>query len=204
MNDCKKTAELFTGHATPDALRVVRVRRNHRIDENTDVVDVREEDVTLTLPDNPKPGQTVRVLASSEGAVSVRGGCHPISGIAPVEDADDDDDDDDDDREGCGCSDRDNTTTMLVPSNTSATFTFDTRGRKRGAWLPELSGATSTLLFPFPTDANQTLTADQSAASAIVLSGTLTAPRTITSAKTPSTSNQVLVRNNTTQNVTFQ
>lgn len=66
-----------------------------------------------------------------------------------------------------------------------------------------LDGLGDHLAYTFPSDASQTLTVAQSIKKCVVVAGTLTTTRGLTSALDPSIGNKVLVRNTTGQSITW-
>lgn len=146
-NSCDKPQAVGSFHK-PDFVRTFRVDFNYTIGDNVSAVDVAAPEVEegdppappveITLPNNPKVGQTVSVNAIGAD-VLVFGGCFEICGVSP-----DPDDDDDDEEEEQG--------SITVAACTSAEFVFtsgDSGGKcgcGEGQWLYRL-GATSSQSF---------------------------------------------------------
>lgn len=71
--------------------------------------------------------------------------------------------------------------------------------------IPTWVGTRVQVAYTFPSDANQTLTPQQSEAEVLnIQAGVITAGRTITSARNVTASQRIFVKNNTAQTITFQ
>lgn len=92
--------------------------------------------------------------------------------------------------------------TISESNNPSTSFGDD--NRLLDGSVPTWIATRQQLAYSFPTDANQTLTKQQSMAQRLVIAaGTVTAGRTLTSTQTAASRREVLVKNNTAQTVTF-